>query len=51
MLQVDKWWSILLPMIAPFLYGNGGPIIMVQVCTFVFPFPFVSVLRINFGLL
>lgn len=30
--QVDKWWGILLPMVAPFLYRNGGPIIMVQVC-------------------
>ncbi|KNA18029.1 hypothetical protein SOVF_074550 [Spinacia oleracea] len=28
---VDKWWGILLPMVAPFLYGNGGPIIMVQI--------------------
>ncbi|KAL2899565.1 Beta-galactosidase 17 [Bienertia sinuspersici] len=28
---VDKWWSILLPKVAPFLYGNGGPIIMVQI--------------------
>lgn len=28
---VDKWWSILLPMMAPFLYGNGGPIIMIQI--------------------
>lgn len=28
---VDKWWSALLPMIAPFLYVNGGPVIMVQI--------------------
>ncbi|GMH22054.1 hypothetical protein Nepgr_023897 [Nepenthes gracilis] len=28
---VEKWWGILLPMVAPLLYGNGGPIIMVQI--------------------
>uniref|UniRef100_A0A803LD91 Beta-galactosidase n=1 Tax=Chenopodium quinoa TaxID=63459 RepID=A0A803LD91_CHEQI len=28
---VDKWWGILLPVVAPLLYGNGGPIIMVQI--------------------
>ncbi|KMT04895.1 hypothetical protein BVRB_7g170620 [Beta vulgaris subsp. vulgaris] len=28
---VDKWWGILLPKVAPFLYGNGGPIIMFQI--------------------
>ncbi|XP_046387722.1 beta-galactosidase [Ischnura elegans] len=28
---VSKWFSVLLPTIKPFLYGNGGPIIMVQV--------------------
>ncbi|RWW09332.1 hypothetical protein GW17_00027195, partial [Ensete ventricosum] len=29
--QVERWWAILLPTIAPLLYQNGGPIIMVQV--------------------
>ncbi|PKU80519.1 Beta-galactosidase 8 [Dendrobium catenatum] len=28
---VERWWGILLPKIAPFLYENGGPIVMVQV--------------------
>ncbi|GMP35104.1 hypothetical protein CsSME_00007698 [Camellia sinensis var. sinensis] len=28
---VDKWWGILLPLMAPLLYDNGGPIIMVQI--------------------
>ncbi|KAK6125040.1 hypothetical protein DH2020_041218 [Rehmannia glutinosa] len=28
---VEKWWDILLPKVSPFLYSNGGPIIMVQV--------------------
>uniref|UniRef100_A0A2P2KCG9 beta-galactosidase n=1 Tax=Rhizophora mucronata TaxID=61149 RepID=A0A2P2KCG9_RHIMU len=28
---VERWWGTLLPMVAPFLYNNGGPIIMVQV--------------------
>ncbi|XP_021754530.1 beta-galactosidase 17-like [Chenopodium quinoa] len=28
---VDKWWGILLPVVVPLLYGNGGPIIMVQI--------------------
>ncbi|KAK9734499.1 hypothetical protein RND81_04G143700 [Saponaria officinalis] len=27
---VDMWWGVLLPMLVPFLYENGGPIIMVQ---------------------
>jgi FtsH-binding integral membrane protein len=31
-LKVERWWGSLLPRIAPLLYGNGGPIIMVQVC-------------------
>ncbi|XP_028123915.1 beta-galactosidase 17 isoform X2 [Camellia sinensis] len=29
--EVDKWWGILLPLMAPLLYDNGGPIIMVQI--------------------
>lgn len=28
---VEKWWGILLPKMAPLLYSNGGPIIMVQI--------------------
>lgn len=28
---VDKWMGKLLPMIKPYLYQNGGPIITVQV--------------------
>ena len=28
---IAKWFSVLLPMIKPFLYTNGGPIITVQV--------------------
>ncbi|KAL6568261.1 hypothetical protein OROHE_003945 [Orobanche hederae] len=28
---VEKWWGVLLPKVSPFLYSNGGPIIMVQV--------------------
>lgn len=28
---VKRWWGILFPKIVPFLYSNGGPIIMVQV--------------------
>lgn len=30
-MQVDSWWDILLPKVFPFLYSEGGPIIMVQV--------------------
>lgn len=29
--EVELWFSKLMPRITPFLYGNGGPIIMVQV--------------------
>ena len=29
--HVDNWFDVLLPMIKPRLYSNGGPIIMVQV--------------------
>lgn len=29
--KVERWWGVLLPTIAPFLYENGGPIVMVQV--------------------
>ncbi|WVZ99432.1 hypothetical protein U9M48_044729 [Paspalum notatum var. saurae] len=28
---VERWWGILLPKVAPLLYNNGGPIIMVQI--------------------
>lgn len=28
---VERWWGVLLPKVAPLLYENGGPIIMVQV--------------------
>lgn len=28
---VERWWEILLPKLAPLLYANGGPIIMVQI--------------------
>ncbi|XP_064477228.1 beta-galactosidase-like [Ornithodoros turicata] len=28
---VDRWMSVLLPLVKPFLYNNGGPIITVQV--------------------
>nr|XP_029121154.1 beta-galactosidase 8 isoform X2 [Elaeis guineensis] len=28
---VERWWAVLLPKMAPLLYENGGPIIMVQV--------------------
>ncbi|KAK2163294.1 hypothetical protein LSH36_82g04009 [Paralvinella palmiformis] len=31
MKPVMKWFSVLLPKIKPFLYQNGGPIIMVQI--------------------
>ena len=31
MSYVEKWMSVLLPALAPLLYSNGGPIIMVQV--------------------
>ncbi|KAJ1263835.1 hypothetical protein BS78_09G217200 [Paspalum vaginatum] len=28
---VERWWGVLLPKVAPLLYNNGGPIIMVQI--------------------
>lgn len=29
--KVERWWGIILPKVAPLLYNNGGPIIMVQI--------------------
>ncbi|KAK9809058.1 hypothetical protein WJX72_008691 [[Myrmecia] bisecta] len=29
--HVERWWSVLLPKLAPYLYHRGGPIVMVQV--------------------
>lgn len=29
--HVDRWFSVLLPKVAPYLYQRGGPIVMVQV--------------------
>ncbi|KAL0554260.1 hypothetical protein IC582_008177 [Cucumis melo] len=28
---VERWWGVILPKVAPLLYNNGGPIIMVQI--------------------
>ncbi|XP_066366539.1 beta-galactosidase 8 [Miscanthus floridulus] len=28
---VERWWGVLLPKVAPLLYNNGGPVIMVQI--------------------
>ncbi|GFV89318.1 beta-galactosidase-1-like protein [Trichonephila clavipes] len=28
---IDKWYNVLLPIIEPFLYNNGGPIISIQI--------------------
>lgn len=28
--KVERWWGVVLPKVAPLLYNNGGPIIMVQ---------------------
>eukprot|EP00049_Salpingoeca_infusionum_P027795 m.34366 g.34366 ORF g.34366 m.34366 type:complete len:777 (-) comp9761_c0_seq2:315-2645(-) len=29
--EVTKWWNVMLPKLVPYLYENGGPVIMVQV--------------------
>ncbi len=29
--EVDTWWRVLLPRIWPYLYENGGPVVMVQI--------------------
>ncbi|XP_054167254.1 beta-galactosidase-1-like protein [Oppia nitens] len=31
LVEVDKWYDRLLPMLIPMLYKNGGPVIMVQI--------------------
>ncbi|XP_078428926.1 beta-galactosidase 17 isoform X2 [Wolffia australiana] len=28
---VTRWWDVLLPKVVPYLYKNGGPVIMVQI--------------------
>ncbi len=30
--HIDRWFSVLLPKMAPYLYHRGGPILMTQVC-------------------
>ena len=30
---VDDWFAVLLPLLRPYLYSNGGPVIMAQVST------------------
>ena len=32
MASVKRWFSVLLPLLRPLIYINGGPIIMMQVC-------------------
>ncbi|OEL35585.1 Beta-galactosidase 8 [Dichanthelium oligosanthes] len=27
---VERWWGVLLPKVAPLLYSNGGPVIMIE---------------------
>ena len=29
--HVDRWFDVLLPKVAPYLYQRGGPVVMVQV--------------------
>ena len=29
--HVDRWFDVLLPKVAPYLYQHGGPVVMVQV--------------------
>lgn len=31
MSEVSKWYAVLMTKMEPYLYGNGGPIIMVQI--------------------
>jgi beta-galactosidase len=28
---VDAWFAVLLPLLRPFLYANGGPVVLAQV--------------------
>ena len=30
--HVERWFNVLLPRMAPYLYHRGGPILMTQVC-------------------
>ena len=30
--HVERWFNVLLPKMAPYLYHRGGPILMTQVC-------------------
>ena len=30
--HVDRFWNVLLPKMAPYLYHRGGPILMTQAC-------------------
>jgi hypothetical protein len=32
--HVDRWWAVLFSKLRRFLYENGGPIVMVQVRSF-----------------
>lgn len=31
MAEVQTWFNVLMPKVVKYMYGNGGPIIMVQV--------------------
>ena len=30
--HIERWFNVLLPKMAPYLYHRGGPILMTQVC-------------------
>ncbi len=34
--HVERWFNVLLPRMAPYLYHRGGPILMTQVCPLTF---------------
>lgn len=31
--HIERWFNVLLPKMAPYLYHRGGPILMTQVCS------------------
>ena len=31
MKAVENWYAVLLPLLLPYLYNNGGPVILIQI--------------------
>lgn len=44
---VNRWFDVLLPKVAPYLYQRGGPVAMVQVCCMIRYYIYIKSIEIS----